>query len=135
METRIRTFDDLEKEKLRLQAALHFHAGLIRNDVEKIREELKPFKVMLDFLAKLSSFTRQNPLLAAGVNIAEGIVLNKLPVVRSGLLDAVVFPFLVKNVSALLFSKSGEVRLRRITEKVHALTERFRKGNANGRTV
>ena len=120
----IKTFADLEAEKLRLQLVLAYQAGLIRGDIEVIKEDLKPFKSMAGVLGKVIYNDRQNPLINLGVGIVGDVLIKSLMFGRTGVISKLA-PFLLKNISARLFPNSGEKILHTLGGKIHRLKEVF----------
>ena len=121
MKTRIRTFEDLEAEKLRLQTVLAYQGSLIKSDVNVLREELRPIKSVLGFAGKFISKDKKNPLLNAGVDIAGDIILKNLIFARSGFLTKWILPYLIKNFSANFLSDNKTGLVDKISDKITAL--------------
>ena len=78
----IKTYAELESEKLRLQASLALQAGVIREDLSRIREELKPLHSLLMMMRKFVSGNRNRihlgsicTLIFSGLGIFTTIVL------------------------------------------------------------
>ena len=98
----IRTYDDLLKEKTRLKALLQAQKELIREDVEDIKEELKPIKSAIGVIGKFTTRDKSNPLLTSATETVVDLLVKKLVLARSGWLTKLVVPFLMKNVSSHL---------------------------------
>ena len=127
MKTSIKTYDDLEGEKLRLQSDLRYQRNLIQDDFEMIRVELKPIQSILHRFGKINNSLQQHPILRVGVDLIGGIILKKILLGRAGLVLKIVAPLLAKNFSALVLSKEGGNAVQKIAQTSVRLAGRLKK--------
>ena len=127
MEAKIRTYDDLLLEKVRLQSLLNDQRALIRQDVADLRNELKPIKSVLGFAGKLLSKDKRNPVINAGVDLIGDVLLKNFLFARSGFLLKWIAPYIIKNFSANLLAKNQSGILDMLSEKVKQLLSGRRK--------
>ena len=127
MKTSIKTYDDLEGEKLRLQSDLRYQRNLIQDDFEMIRVELKPIRSILNRFGNINNSLQQHPILRVGVDLIGGIILKKILLGRAGLVLKIVAPLLAKNFSALVLSKEGGNAVQKIAQTSVRLAGRLKK--------
>jgi len=125
MTNTIRTYKDMQEEKKRLQELLVIQKQLIREDIEEIKESLKPVQSALSFAGKLVTRDRGNFILNAGANRIINLVLKNTILARAGWFAKLVVPFLAKNYSSHLISENKGALLSKLFSWIG-------KKNANG---
>ena len=95
----IRTYNDLQEEKIRLEAALGIQKGIIRQDLIELREECRPVLNVLSTVGKMTNRNGSNPLIAMGVDLVGEVFLRNRVLSRGTNLIRLVVPFLAKKVS------------------------------------
>ncbi len=100
MTNTIRTYKDLEEEKLKLQALLKAQRELIREDIADLKAELRPMGEALSFIGKVTTKDRSNFLLTEGADRIIDLVVKKIVLGRAGWVTKAVVPFLMKNYSS-----------------------------------
>ena len=98
----IRTYEDLLREKSRLEALLQVQKDTIRQDVVEIKEGLKPIRTAIGVIGTFATRDNSNPLLTSATEGLVNLVVKKLLLARSGWITKLVVPFLVKNISSHL---------------------------------
>ena len=68
MKRRISTYEDLEREEQLLEALLHSQKELIQIEIGLLKQQLKPAQVALQFVGKITTADKHNPLLRQGAN-------------------------------------------------------------------
>ena len=125
MKASLLTYADLEREKLRLQAALAHQESLVRKDIENIKVELKPITSLAVLMAN-GMKAAKSPLLRVGITLLGDLVMKYVLFGRGSLVAGLVVPGLVKLTSRI-FSTSGKNILPVLAQRVLQFGERFRK--------
>jgi hypothetical protein len=99
--SRIRTHDDLVKERQRLLALLEEQKAQIKVDVRELKEELRPLYTLMSVVGKVTTRETRNDLLvntgsSLAVDLLAGRVISKNPIARMFL------PGVLKNVASHL---------------------------------
>ena len=99
--SRIRTHDDLVKERQRLLALLQEQKAQIKVDVRELKEELRPLSTLMSIVGKVTTRETRNDLLVStgsslAVDLRAGKVIAKNPITRMFL------PGVLKNVASHL---------------------------------
>jgi len=117
MNSPIRTYADLVYEKERLEALLALQKEVIRKDIVILREELQPTVDLLTFLSKITTKTKGNSLLTAGIDIAGDLILKNILLAKSGWMVRLILPYFIKNYSTHELAKNGSTILSKIVDK------------------
>ena len=96
----VKTYKDLEEEKIKLQSLLKAQRELIHEDVMELKEELRPMGDALSFIGRLTTKDRTNALLTEGSDRLIDFVVKRLILGRSGWLTRLLVPFFMKNYSS-----------------------------------
>lgn len=99
--SRIRTHDDLVKERQRLHALREEQKAQIKIDVRELKEELRPLSALMSIVGKVTTRETRNDLLvntgsSLAVDLLAGKILAKNPITRMFL------PGVLKNVASHL---------------------------------
>lgn len=98
----ITSYDDLCREKERLQELLKGQKAQIQRDIEGIKDEFRPMVSLSENVSRLlSREDGKDPLMEAGTNIGIDIVASKL-LVNSNFLIRFILPSILKNLSSHL---------------------------------
>ncbi|SRR5258705_13770805 len=127
MNKRIQTYEDLLDEKQRLEALFEVHKATLRQDMQEIKEELKPLRLAVSFAGKLITKDRTNTLLNAGMDTLINLVVKNVVLSRAGWFTRLVVPFLAKNYSSHFISENKNAIVRKLFSWIG-------KKNANGTT-
>jgi hypothetical protein len=96
----IKTYEDLEAEKMKLQQLLKAQRELIHEDIAELKEELRPMGQALSFIGKITTRDRNNALLTEGADRVIDLLVKKLILGRSGWITRLLVPFFMKNYSS-----------------------------------
>lgn len=124
----ITTYEDLLREKARLEALLQAQKELVRQDIEEIKEELTPVKSAIALVGKFATRDKSNLLLTTATEGVIDLVVKKLILARSGWITKLVVPFLMKNFSSHVVADNKDKWLSKLFAWVS-------KKNANGNDV
>jgi len=102
----IQSYDDLLREKERLQALLKVQREIVREDVAELRVQLEPITSTLGMAGKLFTRDRNNIILNASANTLIDVIMKKVLLSRAGWIARLVVPFFMKNFSSHLISEN-----------------------------
>lgn len=100
MKRKIRSYDDLEREEQLLEELLQAQKQLVQLDIQQLKAQLKPARMALQFLSKVTTVDKSNPLLNQGANTAIDFILKKVVLARAGWITKMLVPLVVKNYSS-----------------------------------
>jgi hypothetical protein len=116
MSNQIRSYDDLLKERQRLENLLQAQKEVIFYDVGEIKERLQPVKSIVEFIGKITTKDRSNLLLNLGSDIAINAIVKKFILSKAGWVVRTVVPFFLKNYSSHFIAEQKEKWLEKLTE-------------------
>jgi len=123
--SKIQSYEDLLNEELALQKSLAHQRAEIREDVTRIKEQLKPLTKVVSFVSKIvTRHHGNNALVTAGIGIASDILFKNVILRKSGWLTRLVLPFVMKNYSSHALSNGDGNLLSRIGEKIRGIVKR-----------
>ena len=114
----ILTYNDLLEEKSRLENLLKAQKELIQLDVQEIKNELKPATNILNFVGNVGESARKNPLLGFAMGMGTDLLLRKFLFNKVGFVAKLVLPFLVRNASSKIVSKTKGGFLKKLLGKI-----------------
>jgi len=100
MNKSIRSYDDLIKEKERLEILFQAQKQVIFYDIEEIKAELAPVKDTIAVIKKLFTKDRTNLLLSLGSDIAVTALVQKFILQKAGWVLRMIVPFFAKNYAS-----------------------------------
>ncbi len=119
--------EDLLAEKQRLKAAVKMHRATIRNSFTEIRDELNPFSVFTNENSSLQTIFKSmsaNPLVSQGLAAGTELLLKKLYPKRSGFLQRLILPIVIKKVSEFIAAPRVSQKL---ADSMHTAADTLRK--------
>jgi len=108
MKRKINTYEDLEREEQLLEELLRSQKELIQIEIGLLKHQLKPAQMALQFVGKLTTADKHNPLLRQGANTIIDAVLKNVVLAKSGWLTKMIVPFFVKNYSSHLIADNKD---------------------------
>lgn len=96
----IHSYEDLLKEKDRLEGLLQVQRGVIRQDIQELKAQLQPIGDAVEFVKKLTTKDKSSLLLNIGSEIIINSVFKQFILSRAGWLMRTVIPFFLKNYSS-----------------------------------
>src|SRR5688500_9155321 len=100
MNKRIRTYEDLEEEKLRLLSLLKTQESTIRTDIAGLKENLKPLGTAMDTINKMTTRDNRVPVLNLGLEMGIDLLIRKVLLARAGWFTKIIVPFVIKNYTS-----------------------------------
>jgi hypothetical protein len=106
---KIRTYEDLIAERVRLEGLIANQKNIIRHDLDELKagfkKEIKPAVDAAEFVKKLvRPETRNETIITVGTQIAIDLVMRRL-LKKSNVLVQVLLPRILKNYSSHFFKK------------------------------
>jgi len=98
--SRIKTYADLEAEKLRLTALLRNHEEAIKADVANVREGLQPVNNALKVINKMATRDNRVPVMNFGLEMGIDLFIRRVLLSRAGWFAKIVVPYVVKNYTS-----------------------------------
>jgi hypothetical protein len=110
MKRRITNYEELQEEKERLRQLLQVQGAQVRQDINEIREELKPVGNALSTAALfITRSTKGNLLANLGVNMTVDVLIRKLLLSRAGWITRNLVPYFVKNYASHIVEEPGKI--------------------------
>ena len=124
--SRIKTYADLEAEKLRLTALLRNHEEAIKADVANMREGLQPINNALKVINKMATRDNRVPVMNFGLEMGIDLFIRHVLLSRAGWFAKIVVPYVVKNYTSHFL---GDEKKAAIVDKVRNLFKKLRPKN------
>lgn len=121
--SRIKKYEDLEAEKLRLMALLKNQEELIRTDMAGVREGLKPFNNAISVVNKMATRDNTGPVLNFGLEMGIDLLIRRVLLGKAGWFAKIVVPYVIKNYSSHII---GEEQREALTNKIRAFFSKIR---------
>lgn len=123
MSKSIRTYEDLLHEEQRLLQHLKSQEALIAQDLEGVKEKLKPVRKAFSFVSKIITRDHTGPLASFGLDFGIDVLLRRVLLARAGWLTKVFVPFVVKNYSSHIINEEQRSKL---TKKIQDIFNKIR---------
>jgi hypothetical protein len=105
MNKQIRSYDELVKERQRLEHLLQAQKEIIYYDVQEIKEKLQPVKSVVEFIGMITTKDRTNLLWTLGSDIAINAIVKRFILSKAGWFLRTVIPFYLKNYSSHIIAE------------------------------
>ena len=122
----IRTYDELQQERARLELLLAAQKDLVRQDFNEIKEELKPVRSVISTIGKFTTKDNRGWVLSTAADTLIDMVIKRIVLNKAGFFTRMVVPFFMKNFSSHIIADNKE----KIMSKLSSL---FGKKHANGK--
>jgi len=116
---RITTYDELLREKQRLQLQLEVHKSAVKTHVDEIKKKLNPVKNVIRFFSNFTSAPAANTLVGTGLGLSLELLIRKIFFSKTGWLTRMVGPILLKNFSANMLKKNKNVLIKKVKSIFH----------------
>lgn len=114
MKRKITTYEDLEKEERLLKGLLQSQKELIQIEVKLLKKQLEPAHMAVQFLGKITTPDKHNPLLRQGANTVIDMVLKDFVLSKSGWVTKLLIPLFVKNYSSHLIADNKDTIIHKV---------------------
>lgn len=125
--TGIKTYDDLARERIRLEALLVVQKQRVVDDWQSVKNELEPVNQTFDAIGKLAHPDKTNPLLNMGLKFASDIFLKNFVLAKAGWVTRLAIPFVMKNYSSHFLADNGKG----VLDKLRSLGNIFKRKNSH----
>jgi hypothetical protein len=124
----IRTYEDLQEMKHRLEAELVIRREVIKEDVAALKREWKPVMDLVSGFSDMPAKMKAHPILSMGIGLLGEVVIKNFLLARAGWISKLILPVLATNFSSHILNKDG-------TSIFSRLFDRFKNRNSNGRHI
>lgn len=111
MSRSITTYEALLQEEQRLLQQLKTHEGLIREDLNAVKESLRPVGKVVNFINKMATRDHTGPITSFGIDFGIDLLVRKLLLGRAGWFTKIFIPFVVKNYSSHVITEEQRAKL------------------------
>ncbi len=116
---KITTYEELLREKERLELQLEVHKYAVRVHVDHIKRKLNPLRNVIHFFSNFTAPAVSNTLVGTGVGLSLELLLRKLFFSKTGWVTKMVGPILLKNFSANMLKKNKDVLVKKVRSFFH----------------
>ena len=116
---KITTYEDLLKEKERLQLQLEVHKASVKMHIEDIEHKLQPVKNIIRFVSNFTASPSKNTLVGTGLGISLELLIRKLFFAKTGWIARMFGPILLKNFSTNMFKKNKDSFINKVKSLLH----------------
>ncbi|MGB8193266.1 MAG: hypothetical protein WCF67_15155 [Chitinophagaceae bacterium] len=104
----ITTYDDLLRERQRLQQKLVLEKADLKYHFEILQDKLSPVEKIVGVVKNITTPDTRNPFINTGLNLTIDMLLRNFYMAKVGWLPKLVVPFVLKNLSSNLVNKKGK---------------------------
>src|ERR1700730_2065620 len=116
---KISNYEELLREKERLQLQLEVHKAAVRMHVEEIDRKLSPVKKILSFLTNFTAPAENKSFVNTGLVLTLEMIIRKLFFSKTGWITRMVAPILLKNFSANMLKKNKKTLIKKVKTFFH----------------
>jgi len=116
---KITNYEELLREKERLELKLEVHKSAVRMHVYEIKRKLNPIKNVLSFFSNFTAPAGSNTLIGSGIGFSLELLIRKLFFSRTGWIAKLVGPVLLKNFSANVVKKNKDTLIKKVKNILH----------------
>jgi hypothetical protein len=117
--TKITTYEDLLKERERLQLQLEVHKAAINLHVEEIKSKLSPIQNIIRFVSNFTAPPANNSLVGTGLGLSLEVLIRRVLFSKTGWITRMVGPILLKNFSANMIRKNKDTLISKVKSFFH----------------
>ena len=116
---KITTYDELLRERERLELQLEVHRAAVKMQVDEIKKKLNPIRNFVHFFTNFSAPAAGDTLIGTGLGLSLELLIRKLFFARTGWITKMVAPILIKNLSANVLLKNKTSLIRKVKSFLH----------------
>ena len=116
---KITTYEELLRERERLQLQLEVHKSAVQTHVTELKKRLKPVKNLIRFFSNFTSPAETNTLVGTGLGLSLELLIRKMFFAKTGFITRMVGPILLKNFSANMLKKNKDVLVKKVKSFFH----------------
>jgi hypothetical protein len=119
MNKTITTYEELLREKERLELQLEVHKAAVKMHVEDIKKKLNPVRNVLHFFSNFSAPAATDTLIGTGLGLSVEMIIRKIFFSRTGWITKMLAPILIKNFSANMLMKNKKSLVKKVKSFLH----------------
>ena len=123
MNKKIKTYEDLEEEKLRLLSVMKTQEAVIRTDMVSLRQSLQPLNNAWETVNKFTTRDNSVPVINFGLEMGIDLFIRRFVLAKAGWFTKILVPFLIKNYSSHII---GEEKRELLVNKIKGLFKKVR---------
>jgi hypothetical protein len=116
---KITTYEELVRERERLELQLQVHKSAVKGHIEDIKRKLSPVRNVIHFFSNFTAPAAANTLVGTGLGLSAELLIRKLFFARTGWITKMVGPILLKNFSANMIQKNKNVLIKKMKTFLH----------------
>lgn len=116
---KVTTYEELVREKERLQLQLEVHKSAVKVHVADIKKKLNPVKNVIHFFSNFTSPPATNTLIGTSVGLSLELLIRKVFFSKTGWITKMLGPVLLKNLSANLLQKNKSTLVKKMKSFFH----------------
>ena len=116
---KITTYEELIREKERLQLQLEVHKSAVKMHVDDLKKKLNPIKNIIRFISNFTAAPPTNTLVGTGLGLSLELLIRKMFFAKTGWITRMVGPILLKNFSANMLKKNKDVLIKKVKSFFH----------------
>jgi len=116
---KVTTYEELVREKERLQLQLEVHKAAVRGHVADIKKKLNPLRNVIHFFSNFTSPAGTNTLVGTGLGLSLELLIRKVFFARTGWITKMLGPVLLKNFSPNMLKKNKNTLIKKVKSIFH----------------
>jgi hypothetical protein len=116
---KITTYDELLREKERLELQLQVHQAAVKMHIEDIKKKLNPLRNVVHFFSNFTAGGATDTLLGTGLGLSVEMLIRRIFFSRTGWITKMVAPILIKNFSANMLTKNKKSLIKKVKSLLH----------------
>jgi hypothetical protein len=103
---KISNYTELVAERRRIQQELAFQKAQINDEIQEIKDKLKPLSGILSFFNPSKKQSLKSTAMQVGANIGIDVLLRNTLLGRAGWLTRLILPFVAKKISSKVIERT-----------------------------
>src|SRR5438105_7185865 len=116
---KVTTYEELLREKERLELQLQVHKAAVKTHVAEIKRKLNPITNAIHFMTNFGAPAIGNSLMGTGIGLSMELLIRKIFFSKTGWVMKMVAPILIKNFSANMLTKNKRTLLKKVKSILH----------------
>ena len=116
---KITTYEELLREKERLQLELEVHKSAVKTHVTELKKKLNPVKNVIRFFSNFAAPPQTTTLVGTGLGLSLELLIRKMFFAKTGWITRMVGPILLKNFSANMLKKNKDTLVKKVKSFFH----------------
>ena len=116
---KITTYEELLRERERLELQLQVHEAAVKIHVDDIKKKLSPLRNLAHFFSNFTAPMASDTLIGTGLGLTLELLIRNVLFARTGWITKMVAPILIKNFSANMLQKNKLSLIRKVKSFLH----------------